>query len=76
MEIKIADMGMVSANNHAVSERCGYRYGPPERVIEGRQIIDGEKADVFATGFILLALLLRRTLGSEEQCESPTYKEI
>jgi len=32
LEIKIADLGMVSPNNHAVNKPCGYAYGPPERV--------------------------------------------
>ena len=53
--IKIADFGMCQNDLHNVSSRHGASYGAPE-ILDGMIPYDGEKADVFASAFILLAI--------------------
>jgi serine/threonine protein kinase len=53
--LKIADFGMSHINLHNVSSDHGRSYRAPE-ILDGMRPYDGEKADVFASAFILLAI--------------------
>lgn len=57
----IADFGRARLSTEYATIPYGRRYGPPESYIAP---YDGEKADVFATAFILLALLKRTWFGA------------
>ena len=53
--IKIADFGMSQFDLHRVNAVHGRIYRAPE-ILDGARNYDGEKADVFASAFILLAI--------------------
>ena len=53
--IKIADFGMSQFDLHNVTANHGSIYRAPE-ILDGAIPYDGEKADVFASAFILLAI--------------------
>jgi serine/threonine protein kinase len=53
--IKIADFGMSQFELHNVTAKHGLVYRAPE-ILDGASTYDGEKADVFASAFILLAI--------------------
>jgi membrane-associated tyrosine/threonine-specific cdc2-inhibitory kinase len=53
--IKIADFGMSQGGLHNISTDYGRSYAAPE-ILDGLRPYDGEKADVFASAFILLAI--------------------
>ena len=53
--IKIADFGMSRSDIHNISTVYGKSYGAPE-ILDGLRPYDGEKADAFASAFILLAI--------------------
>ena len=53
--IKIADFGMSQFDLHHVNAVHGRIYRAPE-ILDGARTYDGEKADVFASAFILLAI--------------------
>jgi len=53
--IKIADFGMSQFDLHNVTAKHGLVYRAPE-ILDGLRPYDGEKADVFASAFILLAI--------------------
>ena len=55
--IKIADFGMsqIEIDLHKVTAKHGLVYRAPE-ILDGASTYDGEKADVFASAFILLAI--------------------
>lgn len=76
MTAMITDFGMVEQNQEGIIVPYGAVYGPPEYILHGKTPYNGEKADVFATAFILLALLARNRFGADEQCESNFYKYL
>ena len=53
--IKIADFGMSQFDLYNVTAKHGLVYRAPE-ILDGARTYDGEKADVFASAFILLAI--------------------
>ena len=73
---KIADFSMSAFKTDPITSPCGYYYGPPEVHHKNKEPYDGEKADVFATAFILLALKTHTWFGKEEQCKTDYYKYL
>jgi serine/threonine protein kinase len=72
--IKIADFGMSQFNLHHITANHGRIYRAPEILDEVRPY-DGEKADVFASAFILLAIFAIDSLSSngKEQAKTNAY---
>ena len=76
LNLKIADFGMsVFGDLQNVTSRHGACYTPPE-VLYGKNPYDGEKADVWASTFILLALYAANRFSDKEQCKSRYYREF
>ena len=61
--IKIADFGMSQFDLHKVEADHGSVYTAPE-ILDGLRPYDGEKADVFASAFILLAIFAIENFSS------------
>lgn len=73
----IADFGCAKSKvNPDNIVQYGDIYGPPELVRNGITPFDGEKADVFASAFILLALQTGNWFGRMDQCLSPMYEHL
>jgi serine/threonine protein kinase len=72
--IKIADFGMSHSDLHNVTTLYGKSYGAPE-ILDGLRLYDGEKADVFASAFILLAIFSVSNFSENgiEQVRSEAY---
>jgi len=75
--IKIADFGMSQKNYHNVNAKHGAVYGAPE-ILKKMRPYDGEKADVFASAFILLAIFAVKrfssSYGFHDQARSDEYE--
>ena len=73
--IKIADFGMSQIDLHDVNANHGIVYRAPE-ILDGMRPYDGEKADVFASAFILLAIFAIDNFSSNgrEQVRSEAYE--
>jgi serine/threonine protein kinase len=73
--IKIADFGMSQIDLHDVNANHGIVYRAPE-ILDGVRPYDGEKADVFASAFILLAIFAIDNFSSNgrEQVRSEAYE--
>ena len=75
--IKIADFGMsqIEIDLHKVTAKHGLVYRAPE-ILDGAIPYDGEKADVFASAFILLAIFAIDNFSSNgrEQVRSDAYQ--
>lgn len=76
--LKFLDFGSAHQGLHLVTENYANPYRPPE-ALYGHYPYDGEKADVFASSFILLALysLSRLSAGDSdhhEQARSSHYE--
>ena len=73
--IKIADFGMSQIDLHNVTANHGMVYRAPE-ILDGIRPYDGEKADVFASAFILLAIFAVDNFSSNgrEQVRSEAYE--
>jgi serine/threonine protein kinase len=75
--LKFIDFGSAHQGLHLVTENYSNPYRPPEALIE-HSPYDGEKADVFASAFVLLALysLSRLSAGDSdhEQARSSHYE--
>jgi serine/threonine protein kinase len=73
--IKIADFGMSQVDLHNVTANHGRVYRAPE-ILDGVNPYDGEKADVFASAFILLAIFAIDNFSSNgrEQVRSEAYE--
>jgi len=73
--IKIADFGMSQIDLHDVNAKHGLVYRAPE-ILDGVRPYDGEKADVFASAFILLAIFAIDNFSSNgrEQVRSDAYE--
>jgi serine/threonine protein kinase len=72
--IKIADFGMSQFKLHDVTAKHGLVYRAPE-ILDGASNYDGEKADVFASAFILLAIFAIDSFSSsgKEQAKTIAY---
>jgi serine/threonine protein kinase len=73
--IKIADFGMSQVDLKNVTANHGLVYRAPE-ILDGVRPYDGEKADVFASAFILLAIFALDNFSSNgrEQVRSEAYE--
>ena len=71
--IKIADFGMSQFNLHKVTEKHGLIYRAPE-ILDGLRPYDGEKADVFASAFILLAIFAINNFSDKKGIEQARSK--
>jgi serine/threonine protein kinase len=74
--IKIADFGMSQFNLHHINANHGLVYRAPE-ILDGVRPYDGEKADVFASAHILLAIFALDSFSThirEEKVRSDAYK--
>jgi serine/threonine protein kinase len=73
--IKIADFGNSQIDLHNITENHGINYRAPE-ILDGVRPYDGEKADVFASAFILLAIFAVDNFSSNgrEQVRSDAYE--
>jgi len=73
--IKIADFGMSQVDLHSVTANHGLVYRAPE-ILDRVRPYDGEKADVFASAFILLAIFALDNFSSngKEQVRSEAYE--
>ena len=63
LSIKIADFGYSQANLHEIGALPAMNYRAPEVY---NLPYDGEKADVFASAFILMAMYSTARLGDKE----------
>ena len=54
--IKIVDLGLYQGDLHNVTRKLDSHYNVAPEILDGMSPYDGEKADVFASAFILLAL--------------------
>jgi serine/threonine protein kinase len=72
--IKIADFGMSQFDLHHITANHGLVYRAPE-ILDGVKPYDGEKADIFASSFILLAIFAIDNFSSNgrEQVRSDAY---
>jgi hypothetical protein len=72
--IKIANFGMSQFGLHHITAEHGMVYRAPE-ILDGMRPYDGEKADVFASAFILLAIFAINNFSSNgrEQVISDAY---
>jgi len=68
---------MSHSNLHNVTTVYGRSYGAPE-ILDGLTPYDGEKADVFASAFILLAIFAVQNFSKNgiEQARSEVYKNF
>ena len=71
--IKIADFGMSQIDLHNVTADHGLVYRAPE-ILDGMRPYDGEKADVFASAFVLLAIFALDNFSSKNNSEIVTEK--
>ncbi len=73
--IKLADFGMSQTDLHNVNAKHGIVYRAPE-ILNGMRPYDGEKADVFASAFILLAIFAIDNFSTNgiEQVKSKAYE--
>ena len=73
--IKIADFGMSQVDLKNVTANHGLVYRAPE-ILDGVRPYDGEKADVFASAFILLAIFALDNFSSNgrEKVRSEAYE--
>ena len=73
--IKIADFGMSQIDLYEVNADHGRVYRAPE-ILDGLRPYNGEKADVFASAFILLAIFAIDNFSSNgrEQVKSDAYE--
>jgi serine/threonine protein kinase len=68
LHIKIADFGMSQFNLKIVTAEHGACYRAPE-ILKEMSPYDGEKADVFASAFILLAIFAISSFQLHKDCE-------
>jgi len=73
--IKIADFGMSQIDLYEVNADHGRVYRAPE-ILDGLRPYNGERADVFASAFILLAIFAIDNFSSNgrEQVRSDAYE--
>jgi hypothetical protein len=73
-QIKISSFGMSQFDLHNITANHGQVYKAPE-ILDGVRPYDGEKADVFASAFILLAIFAIDSFSfGGEQVRSDAYE--
>lgn len=73
----VTDFGFAQPTFDLIEENYGDVYAPPESMSPKNHPYDGEKADVFASAFVLLALRVRCLLPCERYIfTSDYYKDL
>lgn len=73
LELKIGDFGMAKENSINITDLPGEGSRPPEFLANRDEPYDGEKADIFAASFILIAIYTLVKFSNGEQAESLFY---